>query len=79
MNDVCFSSDSQMIGFGCSNGQIGIVRVKDKKAEAVKSRHAGDAPIHTVAFNSNDTCLASASLNGLLCVTKVSGSESTTT
>ena len=68
MTDICFSSSSIMIAFGCDDASVGIVNVRSKKLEVVLRDHDQAYSIRAVAFNCYDTLLASGSSDGELVV-----------
>ena len=68
MTDVCFSSTSNYIAFGCDDSSVGIVNVRSKKLELILRDHDQAYSIRAVAFNCYDTLIASASSNGELVV-----------
>ena len=68
VTDVCFSSTSNYIAFGCDDSSVGIVNVRSKNLELILRDHDQAYSIRAVAFNCYDTLLASASSNGELVV-----------
>ena len=64
VTDVEFSHDSLSVGYGCSNGTVGILNLKTKKKDLILTTHKPGMPIVAVHFNMNDTLIASASIDG---------------
>ena len=72
VTDLCFSSQSVYIAFGCDDASVGIVNVRSKKLEAMIREHDSAYAVRAVAFNCYDTLLASASSDGELAVYSLS-------
>lgn len=68
MTDLCFSSQSVYIAFGCDDASVGIVNVRSKKMEVLIREHDTAFSMRAVAFNCYDTLLASACSDGELAV-----------
>ena len=68
VTDLCFSSQSVYIAFGCDDASVGIVNVRSKKLEAMIREHDSSFSMRAVAFNCYDTLLASACSDGELAV-----------
>ncbi len=68
MTDVCFSSDSVCVAIGCSDGTVWTLNLKTKKKDMVSTSHKPGIPIQSVQFNNNDAYLASATIDGLICI-----------
>ena len=68
VTDVCFSSQSIYVAFGCDDASVGIVNVRSKNLELLLRDHDQAYQIRAVAFNCYDTLLASASSDGELVV-----------
>ena len=68
ITDVCFSSKSTFIAFGCDDSSVGIVNIRQKRVETAIRDHDPAYSIRSVSFNCYDTLLASASSNGELVV-----------
>ena len=68
MTDLCFSSQSVYIAFGCDDASVGIVNVRSKKMEVLIRENDAAFSIRAVAFNCYDTLLASACSDGELAV-----------
>lgn len=71
MTDVTFSQDGTSIGYGLSNGKVGILSLKTKKKDFIMTTHSQGNRIVAVHFNMNDTLIASASVDGTICVNGV--------
>lgn len=69
VTDVAFTNlDSQRVGYGCSDGQVGILNLKSKKKDMLATGHQGGSPIVATQFNLNDHILASAFADGAISV-----------
>ena len=77
ITDICFSSNSQYVAFGCDDGSVGIVNVRSKQPELSLRDHDQAYQIRAVAFNCYDTLLASASSDGELIVNALSPDQAT--
>lgn len=66
--DLCFSSKSTFLAYGCDDASVGIVNVRQKRVETALKDHDGAYYIKSVSFNCYDTLLASASSDGELIV-----------
>ena len=79
INDVCFSSNSCLVAFGCSDGSIGVLNLVTKKIDmqGLSGAHQPGVQVCAVSFNNNDTLLASASVDGLICVRNLSSPTNT--
>ena len=72
MTDLCFSSQSVYIAFGCDDASVGVVNVRSKKLEVMIREHDSAYTMRAVAFNCYDTLLASGSSDGELAVYSLS-------
>ena len=72
VTDVCFSSKSTFIAFGCDDASVGIVNIRQKRVETALRDHDAAYSIRSVTFNCYDTLLASASSDGELIVNALS-------
>mmetsp|Transcript_11876 Transcript_11876/g.15119 ORF Transcript_11876/g.15119 Transcript_11876/m.15119 type:complete len:207 (-) Transcript_11876:1530-2150(-) len=77
ITDLCFSSNSVFIAFGCDDASIGIVNVRSKKLEAMIREHDSAYTVRAVAFNCYDTLLASGASDGELVVYSLTTDSST--
>ena len=71
ITDLCFSSKSSYIAFGCDDSSVGIVNVKAKRVESAINDHDTAYAIRSVSFNCYDSLLASASADGDLIVNAI--------
>lgn len=72
ITDLCFSSQSVYIAFGCDDASVGIVNVRTKQLETLTRDHDQAYSVRAVAFNCYDTLLASGSSDGELVVCALS-------
>ena len=72
ITDLCFSSQSVYIAFGCDDASVGIVNVRTKQLETLIRDHDQAYSIRAVAFNCYDNLLASGSSDGELVVNALS-------
>lgn len=61
---VNFNQDSSKVVFGCSDGSVGLLNLKTKKKDVLSANHKH--AVVAVAFNCNDSMLASASDEGTI-------------
>ena len=76
VTDLCFSSKSSHIAFGCDDSSVGILNVKAKRVETAIRDHDSAYTIRSVSFNVYDSLLATASSDGELVVNQINLSES---
>ena len=79
ITDVCFSSKSTFIAFGCDDASVGIVNIRQKRVETAIRDHDTAYSIRSVSFNCYDTLLASASSDGELIVNALTPNEDSET
>ena len=61
-----------MVAFGGSDGTLGVLNLKNNKAEIFKiTGHNPALPIISVCLNNSDQLLASVSSDGFICVRKL--------
>lgn len=71
ITDICFSSKSTHLAFGCDDASVGIVNVRQKEVQIVITDHDSAYSIRSVSFNCYDTLLATASYDGELVVNQI--------
>lgn len=54
ITDVCFDISNTTVGYGCSNGIVGIFNLKSKKKDILNTTHQVGFPVIAVSFNNND-------------------------
>ena len=54
ITDVCFDFFNTKVGYGCSNGIVGIFNLKSKKKDIMSTTHQVGFPVIAVTFNNND-------------------------
>ena len=75
MTDLCFSSKSTMIGFGCDDASVGILNMRIKEVEVILRDHDSGYSVRSVSINCVDSLIASASSDGELIVNALSFGE----
>jgi WD40 repeat protein len=70
-----FSSDSYVLAYGCSDGTFGLYDIKNKENLRCQNAHDEGIPVCSVALNSNETYLATASKTGKIIVQKLVKNE----
>ena len=79
ITDVCFSSKSTFMAFGCDDSSVGIVNIRQKRVETAIRDHDPAYSIRSVSFNCYDSLLASASSDGELIVNALTPNEESET
>lgn len=64
IHSLAFSSDSLYIGTGSADGMVKVWNLKSRGLQVKSQSHS--ELVYSVAWNSNDTVLASGSMNGLI-------------
>ena len=75
VTDLCFSSKSTMIGFGCDDASVGILNMRIKEVEVILRDHDSGYAVRSVSINCVDSLIASASSDGELIVNALSFGE----
>ena len=75
ITDLCFSSKSTFIAFGCDDASVGIVSVKKGSIEVSIKDHDSAYSIKSVSFNCYDSLLVSGSSDGEIFVNSINLDE----
>lgn len=72
---LTFNNDSSKVAYGCTDGSTGILNLKTKKKDAIENNHKHK--VIGISYNNNDSLLASASVDGSICITNQGGKGAT--
>jgi WD40 repeat protein len=68
VTDVCFSSKSAQLCFGCDDGSMGILNIRQKAVEVEKRDHDPNYSTRSVSFNCYDNLVCSGCSDGEIIV-----------